>query len=349
MPAYPVEILNFGNPEFKTHEMIIEELNQLQGDVLYGVPRPPYRNWAAPFERDAYSEGFVYEKIEEYRKHCKGFHPFVIALVHGALNSDKGKELFGSHEAERGVAVVTSKDWEAPPSISAFLTYHFVRYTLSFVCPDAKTHDAIGGCLFDRKLTKDALKPALYSARICSQCRSLYEESVDPFSYESLRKLVAYAKDKANGEVPKRPAIFIGSSKEGLKTARYLQLGLEHAAECTIWSQGLFGLSHGTLEDLVRACKKFQYAILVLTPDDLTVKRGKEGNAPRDNVLFELGLFMGALGRERTFMVRCSDETIDLPTDLAGVQAATYSRRDDNLEAAIGGVCTRIEQALGIM
>ncbi len=53
-------------------------------------------------------------------------------------------------------------------------------------------------------------------------------------------------------------------------------------------------------------------------------------NSPRDNVLFELGLFMGALGREHTFIVHCHDEQLDLPSDLAGVAVERFGRRRDS-------------------
>jgi Predicted nucleotide-binding protein containing TIR-like domain len=77
------------------------------------------------------------------------------------------------------------------------------------------------------------------------------------------------------------------------------------------------------------------------------VKREKSVNSPRDNVIFELGFFMGSLGRERTFMVYCRDEKINLPSDLAGVTPATFAKRvDDNLQAALGPVCTLIKQAI---
>lgn len=148
---------------------------------------------------------------------------------------------------------------------------------------------------------------------------------------------------------PRRPTVFIGSSTHGIRVAEQIQLGLVHAAECALWSQGVFGLSHGTLESLVSACAKYDYAILILTPDDLTTKRGIKGNSPRDNVVFELGLFMGALGREKVFMVSCRDESLDLPTDLAGVTLATYDKPVNiNLEAALGPVCTRLKQAMAI-
>src|SRR5437764_10324675 len=115
------------------------------------------------------------------------------------------------------------------------------------------------------------------------------------------------------------PSLFIGSSSEGLKIAEYLQQALEGHCEATIWSQGIFGLSQGTLESLVAACKQFDFAALVLTPDDMVTKRGKRNRSARDNVLFELGLFMGSLGRERTFIVYCNDDKIDLRSHLAGM------------------------------
>ena len=146
-----------------------------------------------------------------------------------------------------------------------------------------------------------------------------------------------------------KPKVFIGSSSEGHAIARHLQLGLEYVVECTIWSQGVFGLSRGNLENLVEAAPQFDFAVLVLTPDDLVTKREASGNIPRDNVIFELGLFMGVLGRDKTFMVSCREDILELPSDLAGVQRATYGRRGDgNLEAAMGPVCTRLQQAMGI-
>jgi predicted nucleotide-binding protein len=146
-----------------------------------------------------------------------------------------------------------------------------------------------------------------------------------------------------------KPRVFIGSSAEGLNVAEAIQLGLDYVAECTIWSQGVFGLSVGSLEALTKAMSKYDYAVLVLTPDDVTTKRGATSNSPRDNVLFELGRCIGALGRESTFIVYCRDETLELPTDLAGVTAATYGRHTDgNLRAALGSVCTVLKAAMSI-
>ena len=146
-----------------------------------------------------------------------------------------------------------------------------------------------------------------------------------------------------------RPRVFIGSSTEGLPVAEAIQLGLDHVAECTVWNQGVFfGLSSTTIETVVDTAADFDFAVLVLTPDDTTTRRGASATSPRDNLIFELGLFTGILGRARTFLVYPRDVKLLLPSDLSGVTAATYtSRSDGNLEAALGPVCTRIKRAMG--
>jgi hypothetical protein len=73
-----------------------------------------------------------------------------------------------------------------------------------------------------------------------------------------------------------RPEIFIGCSVEGLTEAKIIQLELAHSANTVIWSQGVFGLSRGTLETLVEKASSFTHAILVLTPDDMLTKRANE-------------------------------------------------------------------------
>ena len=114
-----------------------------------------------------------------------------------------------------------------------------------------------------------------------------------------------------------------------------------------LWDQGLFGLSHGTLESLVGAVPRFDFAVLVLTTDDLLLSRGTEKPTARDNVLFELGLFMGGLGRDRTFIIYDRENPPKLPSDLAGVTTATFRRHaSGNLQTSLGAACTKIEQAI---
>lgn len=123
------------------------------------------------------------------------------------------------------------------------------------------------------------------------------------------------------------PRVFVGSSSEALEEASYVSKALSrHDLACRVWSDGIFQLSQTAIEDLVRAASDFDFAVLLLTPDDMTSSRGRKNASPRDNVVFELGLFMGALGRDRTFLVLPKGSDLKLPTDLLGVTHALYER-----------------------
>jgi hypothetical protein len=124
-----------------------------------------------------------------------------------------------------------------------------------------------------------------------------------------------------------RPRLFVGCSTQGgLDVARRLQEELSADVEVVLWSQGVFKPGEGHLEALSKACSDFDFAALVLSPDDLVVGNGATGHlVPRDNVIFELGLFMGRLGRERTFLVMSQDAQQRLPSDLSGVTAAQFN------------------------
>jgi len=100
-----------------------------------------------------------------------------------------------------------------------------------------------------------------------------------------------------------KPRIFVGSSKEALDVAYSIQESLEHDAEVTVWTQGIFGLSRYTMESLVDALNETDFGMFVFQPDDVTVMRKATVSAVRDNVIFELGMFIGRLQRNRCFIV----------------------------------------------
>lgn len=141
------------------------------------------------------------------------------------------------------------------------------------------------------------------------------------------------------------PSVFIGSSTEGLDVAREVELQLQRDAITTIWKDGVFGLGSGTLESLMKVLEQFDFAVMVLSPDDLIESRSQSYASPRDNVIFELGLFMGRLGRSRVFIVHEQDANLKLPSDLAGIAVSPYRKRD-NLSAALSPTSTPIIKAI---
>lgn len=148
-----------------------------------------------------------------------------------------------------------------------------------------------------------------------------------------------------------QPKVFVASSSEGLpvvKAARLLLLQeLRETAEIEPWTRA-FQLSATYIESLEKAASEADFAVLVLTPDDVTTSRKKERLAPRDNVIFELGLFMGALGRERCFLLQDARHGLRLPSDLLGVHAATYTEpTGGNWKAALDLACAQIAESIG--
>ncbi len=142
--------------------------------------------------------------------------------------------------------------------------------------------------------------------------------------------------------------IFIGSSTEGLDIAYAIQQNLEHDAEVTIWTQGVFQLSTPIITSLLTQLNKFDFAIFVFSPDDIVKLRGNELVTIRDNVIFETGLFAGKLGIERVYFIKPRGETIHLPTDLLGVVPGEYepNRSDNNLTGSTAVFCTQVRQSL---
>jgi hypothetical protein len=146
------------------------------------------------------------------------------------------------------------------------------------------------------------------------------------------------------------PTLFIGSSSEGVAIARELQAEVDDQCEPTVWSQDVFQPGGTPLGELLRTAENTDFAALILTPDDSVRSRGVEQPAARDNVILELGLFLGALGPQRVFIIRPRGQNLQLPSDLAGVTVLDYrtNRSDGNLRAAIGPAATAIRGRISI-
>jgi HAD superfamily hydrolase (TIGR01509 family) len=146
-----------------------------------------------------------------------------------------------------------------------------------------------------------------------------------------------------------KPRLFIGSSVESIEIAYAVQDNLQHHVEATVWDQGIFELSRFALESLLSALDSCNFGVFVFSPDDVLKLRGEEHRVIRDNIIFELGLFIGRLGRDRSFVIM-TNKSYDthLPTDLLGVNLATFDpdREDHNLLAALGPACHRILRQL---
>ena len=115
------------------------------------------------------------------------------------------------------------------------------------------------------------------------------------------------------------------SSVEALPVARALQTAFDRDPYVVIvWENGVFRASIYALEALEEQVDQADFAVVVAAGDDTTISRGSGQRSPRDNVTFELGFFMGRLGRHRTVLLEPRGEDIKLPTDLKGLTALDY-------------------------
>jgi hypothetical protein len=146
-----------------------------------------------------------------------------------------------------------------------------------------------------------------------------------------------------------KPRVFIGSSTEGLSIANAVQQNLDHDADCTVWTQGVFGISSYPVDALVNAVQSNDFGIFVFSPDDVTQIRAHQVVAARDNVILESGLFIGRYGKDRNFIVAPRGvPDFHIPTDLLGITLAQYdpTRLAANAQAAVGAACTGILNAI---
>ncbi len=146
-----------------------------------------------------------------------------------------------------------------------------------------------------------------------------------------------------------KPRVFVASSIEQLSIAYAVQENLEHVAEVTVWDQGVFELSNTTIETLSQRLESTDYGVFVFGPDDVTRICDQSFRTVRENVTLEFGMFVGALGRKRCFIVLPRGvEKLHLPSDLLGLTTANYdsNRQGGNLVAALGPPCNGIRRAI---
>ncbi|GAB7226454.1 nucleotide-binding protein [Vibrio rotiferianus] len=139
-----------------------------------------------------------------------------------------------------------------------------------------------------------------------------------------------------------KPRLFIGSSSESYNIASACNVCLDRKVEVTIWDK-IFNSGGDTLTSLIDKSKNVDFALFVFRPEDITTMRENSKPTVRDNVVFELGLFIGALGKERCFILKPRGEDLHMPTDLLGVNLNDYdpNRSDNDLESSVNAACTR--------
>jgi predicted nucleotide-binding protein len=177
-----------------------------------------------------------------------------------------------------------------------------------------------------------------------SRARRIEAEG-DDFFFEKERQSEYYSNTTVRW--PMKPRLFVGSSSEKRLYALALQKQLKSSAEVTVWDQGFFQINIGYLASLIDGLQESDFAAFVFAPEDILEIREEKLESIRDNVLFEFGLALGKLGKDRAFfLVPEVQDKLRLPSDLMGISTVTFDSNQTNFEAALGPAVFSILQAI---
>lgn len=143
-------------------------------------------------------------------------------------------------------------------------------------------------------------------------------------------------RNKFVGQHREKIRVFIISSAEALDVTRKIQDALAHDHFIVrLWTDDVFRVASYAIEALETELDDSDFAVAVAHSDDMTLFRGQDWPAPRDNVVFELGMFKGRLGRRRAILMEPREEKVKLPSDLAGVTTIPYAYEPGKDAAAL--------------
>jgi predicted nucleotide-binding protein with TIR-like domain/histidine-specific SAM-dependent methyltransferase len=131
-------------------------------------------------------------------------------------------------------------------------------------------------------------------------------------------------------------SIFIASSGEQKTFATDIADALSKLGHRPIRWWTSFPASSYTLEALEAVLRQADAGVFLCVGDDKGVVRSAPVEVPRDNVILELGLFLGVLGRRRCFIVADKGNTLRLPSDLAGITRIGADQDADSIASFVG-------------
>ncbi|MFY0685347.1 MAG: nucleotide-binding protein [Balneola sp.] len=357
MSTFPIDIINF-NEEFRNEiEASIDIANSVQTEFFFSLaPNQIQQKYQLLNFESIVAEEFMPE-AEKIRNEHKGFYPYILFITESSVSDDSWSNLFGTTYIDKGLSILTSHsvaDVIIPKDkMTAYFVYYLPRMALKFVLKDKYNHyeASENGCLFDFCEDKMDILNSMRAGAFCDNCKREILKIKMPITEDQF-SAIGHLMSKSgeileNGTNSIKPRIFIGSSREGLDVARKIKNSLEYDAHVDTWADGIFDKpSQSYIEVLERAVEKFDYGIFVFTADDKIYTRGENKNVPRDNVIFEYGMFLGKHTRKKVFFIKPRGEDLKIMTDLLGITCLDYDPTNSNLKSAVGAACDQIREII---
>jgi CRP/FNR family cyclic AMP-dependent transcriptional regulator len=194
-------------------------------------------------------------------------------------------------------------------------------------------------------IAQDTLVSLKISSADFAEIGETYPKIWRPLAQELSRRL--FQRNDLLSTPNERPRLFIISSAEALDIAYEVASQLDRTALCTVWTNGVFFAGGYTLEALESAVQQTDFAVAIAQPDDIVKSRKSTRPTVRDNVIFELGLFMGHLTRHRAILLHPRVKDLKLPSDLHGLTLASYeNNKTEPLPARLTPACHEIRKLI---
>lgn len=362
MIKYPLEIIRIGNEYSKEIYESIVLINNMQNEFDVQIAESKIEE---EFQILAFREVFadeILDKIITIKNGLKGYHPHLAVITNAQIKIDgvKQSSLFANTSPEIGASIFTTchvPDIIIPKEkMKAYFVYYIGRILAKYLMPNHSNHNDSRDCIFDYMNDKIEIVKSMKSGALCDGCRTKANTEYHLISASqliALDSIFAKSGELLNEEITivekkiMKPKIFIGSSIEGLEIARKVKMELDHDFDIQIWNQGIFdNLGLSFLETLEETVKKYDFGIFIFTPDDKIESRGDVKHSARDNVIFELGLFVGRLSRKKSFIIHPRNKELKILSDFEGIIKADYDESSDNLQAALGSACEKIRTSV---
>lgn len=141
-----------------------------------------------------------------------------------------------------------------------------------------------------------------------------------------------------------KPKIFIGSSKLGYPIAEKIKKYLSKIGDCFLWQEhDVWETNRSTFDNLIRMSNFFDFGVFIATADDVTLTNDNLVIEPRDNIILEMSLFLGAMGHNKSFLL--VEEGVKLPSDFSGIYMPRFDKtKEETINAACSAYICKIEE-----
>ncbi|WP_395753906.1 patatin-like phospholipase family protein [Prosthecobacter sp.] len=232
-----------------------DQLNGVQNEFIFRLTAESNRTDGIDFKRREYNSEDIWAFLKNHRDSQGGHRPYIIAFINAPLQSPKLANLFGSHQAKSGLAVVTlHSSAQYVKEERRYCSYYLTRYALSFVNPSIKSHNEPEHkfCYFHRKIDKRDIRESMDSGLLCDECeknlgpaQGSTEKKISTLERAALKKM----RELVSGDYP-HAIVMKGGGVKGLAFA-----GALIEIEKHFWFDRHVGTSAGAITALLLAAE----------------------------------------------------------------------------------------------